>query len=473
MHLTKWLFLATFGLCCLAGLSLVRFTFLYLSSSPFELQQTDAPPSPDIENKALPTPFAPPNGYTGIGEPVLHLTLGEPNIAVPDFRNLLSYYGTNERPDSTHQSPPLQFGLSNGQNQFTVISGQPLYLSYNKQNNSYEPSPENTPTNLWFVAKRQENTATIEMRVKTLSGKIIDTPANLSSFQLPEKDYIKSTSEKWEIGKLRADPTLLARQRARWYGQDKFINAFGGSEYPEEENHEWIEWSGKDKDKNDLYGIYLAAGECAIWRNDRWERAKLGPETQPFALLCLKTVEERSLKFDLWNLEGKGKIQINLLRSTLPWNPEALVREFKYIATRTLSQYIFELKGKRMTLVPGDWFLLTENGWEKLSTVREVDDFVNRTLNGVLFTFDDVAKKDDRPVMKGRLFSEPRSDIFEFEIPLELESEEPSHGKPPPVNKFSEMQSPLHSSVLDKNQIHPKFPVGMHSYRPAPVVNHE
>ncbi|MCP5507977.1 MAG: hypothetical protein H7A37_06730 [Chlamydiales bacterium] len=48
-----------------------------------------------------------------------------------------------------------------------------------------------------------------------------------------------------ELGKWRVDGTLLARQRARWYGPDMFLKRHGGDEFKDVSGKRRIDFGEK------------------------------------------------------------------------------------------------------------------------------------------------------------------------------------------------------------------------------------
>jgi hypothetical protein len=122
------------------------------------------------------------------------------------------------------------------------------------------------------------------------------------------------------------------------------------------------------------------------------------------------------ITFDLWDAEGKNKVTLNLLKSNEQWSPQNLQKDFKFVAARTRSQYVFEINGERVLLRPQDWLVATENGWKKLSTAEEIDDYVNRKVVGPMFVFDGIVKKEDCQVLTGTVFSQNRSEMETIEL---------------------------------------------------------
>ena len=72
---------------------------------------------------------------------------------------------------------------------------------------------------------------------------ILKEPKEHAEFTLPEKEFARLSSlATWELGKWRVDGTLLARQKSRWYGVDKFIERHGGDEYKDKKGKQRIDF---------------------------------------------------------------------------------------------------------------------------------------------------------------------------------------------------------------------------------------
>src|SRR5262249_15243613 len=153
------------------------------------------------------------------------------------------------------------------------------------------------------------------------------------------------------------------------------------------------------------YSVYIQVGDTLVWDNDRWEVATPGEDTLGKPLMVVKKVDERLITFEVWDPEGKSKVMLNLLKSNEPPPAANILQAFKYVGSRTRSQFVFELNKHRVMLSPQDWLLQTDKGWKKLTTHDEIDAYVEGRTPGLLFVFDGVEKRDDRQLLVGTLFN--------------------------------------------------------------------
>jgi hypothetical protein len=361
--------------------------------------------------------------YNAIGPPAFQLNFAPLNAQLPDLRRVLSYYGRNSRPDAQSETPSLFFGFTGNKAPTAVAPGQRLYILYDRSQNpaQYVFSPHNTKAPLWMEAHAHGNAAYVNVWMQTEEGLVIREPASYADFTLTEKEYPRTGGGgTWELGKIRVDGTLLARQKARWYGVDKFLEKHGGKEFEAYQNKQRIDFGENES----LYSVYVGMGDCLIWneQRNRWEPIRPGVASIHHNLMCVKKIDERVMSFELWDADGKGKIALNLIKINEAWNPQVYQQQFKFIGARTRSQFMFEVNHVRMLLKPHDWLLLVDGSWKKLITPDEIDAYVERRTIGPLFVFDKVERKEERQVIVGTLFNAARTEASAFELPLQQTS---------------------------------------------------
>jgi hypothetical protein len=410
----------------IVGLSVVLIVMglFFLFLRPSNIFVSDAPPP----KTALPKrAFAlPKESYDAVGEPLLTLQFAPMSLQLPDLKRYLIYYGKNGRPDALAEKPLLHFAFTGNKVISSVIPGERLYVSYDRKLNppQYIFSLGNTESSLWIEATAEDNEAHVKVAMKGEHGEIIREPENNASFNLPEKEYVRFGGTPWEIGKNRVDATLLARQKARWYGPDVFLGKHGGKEYADKIGKQRVDFG----EGEEIYSLYVGLNDALVWDKDRWKVVKPGTESLGKPLLVVKKIEERLMSLELWDPEGKGKITLNLLKSSETQVPSSIQQNFKFVGARTRSQFVFEIGGERMLLSPHDWLLSTKDGWIKLKTPEEIDQYVERKTTGALFVFDGVERKEDHMSLMGTLYNASRTDMQPVEIPLQQNTPPPAGG---------------------------------------------
>ena len=355
--------------------------------------------------------------YELIGEPFLSLQFSPMSMRLPDLKRYLLYYGKNGRPDAVADKTLLHFAFAGNKSVTPVTPGERLYVSYDRKLSppQYVFSHNNAPTPLWIVAEPEGSEATVEVIMEGDEGEEITTPELNRQFSLLEKEFIRTGASTWEIGKNRVDATLLARQRARWYGLDQFLVRHGGAEYGDQSTKQRIDFG----DGEDNYSVYAGLNDSLVWDGERWKAVKPGRSSIGKPLMMIKKIDDRLMNLELWDPEGKGKINLNLLKSSDTAAPVNVSQAFKFVGARTRTQFVFELNKERVLLSPKDWLVLTKSGWIKLVSPQEIDNFVERKVTGPLFVFDALERRDDKQYLKGTLFNASRTDMQAVEIPLQ------------------------------------------------------
>ncbi len=410
-----WLAWLNTGLAVVALGFCVAIALLWLHSTPLVNNSNERREGISLPANAFRLPA---EKYNKTGGPLLALAEAPPELQVPDLRTQLVYQGKNGRPDAQSANTFLHFAFVNNKNSVSIKPNEPLYIAYERSSSParYVFSSDNKPTSLWIEANVFGNEAVIQVTMLSHNGQKITHPQCNSCFRLPEKDTGRVTF--WELGTLRFDSTILARQRARWYGMDRFLETHGGDEYRHVIGKQRLDFGENET----LYSVFVKLGDALMWKDDRWQAVSDNQESLRYPLLVLKKVDERLMSFELWDVEGKGKIILNLLKSSDPWtmrNSQIIQQMFKFVGARTHTKFVFDISGERIVLSPSDWLLLTAKGWKKLSNTEDIDAYVNGKLTGTLFVFEAIGRKGERQVIQGRLYSPTRNDFEAIEIPLQ------------------------------------------------------
>jgi hypothetical protein len=357
--------------------------------------------------------------YSHINEPFFHLQFAPPTTQLPDLRAHLFYYGKNGRPDAQSDRTYLHFSLNGNRTIASISPGEKLYLQYNKKNlpSHYVFSPQNKETSLWIEPTLQNDEVLIHLFSKNEKGEILTEPETHAQFKLPEKEFIRFAGAAWELGPWKVDGTLLARQRAKWFGPDRFLEQHGGEDYQHTLGKQRIDFG----ENEDIYSVFVSTGDCLIWDQNRWKIITPGATSLNYPLMVVKKIDERLMGLELWDIEGKGKLNLNLLKSIEPWmscNAQTIKNTFKFVGARTKTQCIFEINQERMLVSPSDWLLFDHKGWKRLTTEEDIDRYVKRQVTGMLFVFEGLKRKEDHQVMLGTLYNTSRSDSQTVELAI-------------------------------------------------------
>jgi len=369
-----------------------------------------------LKTLSFPKPLfeRPSSEYDQMLSPAFSLQFSPVTVQVPNLRSTLQYQGQNKRPDAKRVSAFLSFSLYDKNDTALIPPGTPLYLDVDSDTLKFSFSSKNAPTALWIQAEPKEGEALVSVRMRDETGQIVKEPESNAQFTLKEKELRPQSTDAWSLGSFRVDAALLSKQHAKWYGEDLFLKDQGGDEFSQEAGKERIDFG----EGGETYSVYVGSGDFVIWDKEGWREPLPNEETTAYPLLQLKKIQDRLLTFDLWNIDGKGRMTLNLLKSSEKWNPKEIEESFKFKGARRKSEYLFEANKTRLSLESGDWWILLKKGWKRLSTPGEIDEFVERRLVGPLLIVGDLEKKGDRPYLKITLYSPTRSEEVEVLLPV-------------------------------------------------------
>jgi len=392
----------------LISLSIVAASILLLVVAGIYALNRGPTPAQDVippRNVILPQPGFMQTSYE-MKTPFLQLEYATPSAQLPDLRPLLIYNGKNNRPDAPTGQIPLHFTLGTTTN--TIPAGKPLYINYQ---GTFGFST--TPTLLWITAEPQGTQATVTVHMKNETGQEITTPAAFHQFINPEKS-LNRIDPNLTLGGFKADGALFAKQKGRLLGPDLFMEKHGGDEYRFTQGRERLDFG----EGGEHYVVYVKVGDTLVWTGTQWKNEEPGPETRNKPVLVVNRLEPRIASFDLWDPAGKGKVTLTMIRALDSTALNTALSDFHYISSRTRYETTFDVGGQKLSLRPDDWVLATEEGWKKLSTPQEIDDYVNGKVSGLLLVIDHVSKEGDSTVLKATLFNAWRTAVLDVTLPL-------------------------------------------------------
>lgn len=393
----------------------------------FDSGTLSQPPIMKKQQNLPQNPFAA-KGYE-MGTKSLQAPFKLPSLRVPDLRNLLKFHGNNDRPDAGREGTLFFSFGANSKDVFSVRSNTPQYLKI-QDGGFFGLSPKNAPTDLWFEAAPQGTSASIQVFMKDEEGIITQEPREYSSFVLAEKPPPAST-QGWQIDHLRVDGTLLVRQKAKWSGRDIFLEQHGDLD------HMFVQ--GKQRvlfgEGENQYAVYVDKEDVLVWKEGKWQVINPKTNTENLPVMRITKIEERIMGMTLYSPKGDLKLNLNLLKTPDPLTQLTFSKDFRFLGARTRLHSMFQVNKKREIVGPEDWFLKTQEGWKKIKTAKEVDEFLKGHLKGPLFILDRVENDRERKWLSGTLYNASRSESLEIRLPLHIE-------EPPPKGQIKIQKEP-------------------------------
>lgn len=306
-----------------------------------------------VEWKLSTGSFAPKDkDYNLLGMKSLQLDYSPPKMRIPDLRGVFVFQGINGRPDAADNALFLSFI---NQDRVLVLKGnEKFYLVLD--GDAYMASPGNRPTSLWIEPEIRGKDVSIQVKMKDENGDFLDTPQERASFVLQQKQV---SNKPFMIDNFRADATLLARQKVKWSGIDQFLEDHGGIEFAEKQGKQRIQFG----EGEDQYAVYVNLGDFLIWKEEKWVVPENNEDTKQFPLMKITKIEERLLGMDLFDVSGRNKILLNLIKwQEPPLTPHLAADAFQFAGARTKVHSMFKVDGKREVVGPNDWFIHTADG---------------------------------------------------------------------------------------------------------------
>lgn len=370
------------------------------------------------KKEGLPTSFAMKED-TPIDQTFIRLKKLSMTLEVPDLRQLLLYCGSSQRPDSKDRIF-LQFAFRTTMQPISIAQGEKIYLRSDAKSR-IAFSEGNSPTSLWFIAKKVGNEAIIELFLSDQNGTIITTPLQAHNFSLPE--VALPTTQRvvyWNTPDGTALGTLFRSTPATWYGRDLFLQEYGGEQFAHAKDRERIEFT----DGSESYSCYVGVGDCLALIDGRWTEVVPGEESLKHALLQVRTCDAQSLLFDFWDEDGKNRASITLQKSPTPPFSDADLK-MRIVGAKARKKWITEINNKRELIREDDWLLFVDSKWQKLATIDALDAYVMGQNRGNLLVFEGIQKIEGKSFLVGKLFNEMRNQYISISIPscksLEIE----------------------------------------------------
>lgn len=223
--------------------------------------------------------------YAAIAGPPFELRSSAPAIGLPDLRDELILFGIDGRPDADPQFPTVYLSFKGSNTTSPVKTGERRYILFDRSSSAehYSFSQDNLPTNLWIVPTLQGEKLSVEVSMCSHEGEPISSPEIHSRLILSSAES-KATSRTWSLGKWKVDGSLMARLRARWFGEDLFLALHGGKEFVHLKGKHRIDFGENDES----YSCFLSPGDVLIWKDERWKDVAPGDESRNYPLLHVK-----------------------------------------------------------------------------------------------------------------------------------------------------------------------------------------
>lgn len=351
--------------------------------------------------------------YYRIGQTCLNLDNTPTQFSQRDLAQEFVFFGCNDRPDTEQHQPILFIGTRGCTTMTAIPSNTPMYISKNRETGKpgYIFSPVKTSGGIWMKAAATGQEAQVLLYMEENESKAAAVPP--VEFKL-KPEARPTIGNAWEIGPHKVDNSFLARQKVRWVGPDLFLAHHGGKDFEHLSQKQRVDFGEKEK----IYSCFVDEGDCLVWKEDRWQSAAPGVQTQGFPLLQVKRIDSRTMLINLWSPDGKYRLNQTLPRTHDLAELRKTLQNFVYLGTKRWNEWIFQVDGKRQTIKPRDWWIHHEGRWRKLATKEEIDAFVNLKIQGDLFVVDQIVQEGRERFLRGNLFNAARTKMQPIQLPI-------------------------------------------------------
>ncbi|MDN3508875.1 MAG: hypothetical protein P0S93_02450, partial [Candidatus Neptunochlamydia sp.] len=379
-----------------------------------------------LNKKNEPTPLR--FDHQLIGEGALSLSREIQSFPFPNLSREVLFLGKNTRPDATGHELKLHIGLKGTEHSARINPRQTLYLAYEEKHLNF--SKEVTP--LWIKPHFDENGEIwLQMGIRFINDqgeKLLD---EMREFQIKQKWKTKEIEEV-------VDPDLQMAANAlkggKWWGPDKLFGRYGGEEFQKFKGQERIElFSDQGREI-----LFINHGDTFIWKGDKWIPSI---ETKGFPMGKVVATSPYKVEWQLWD---KGGMESVLLTFNKEKSSEISLRiedVFTKLRKRISSRVSCRIDNRRAILKEGDWLVHTATGWHTIKNYYEIEALLNLDVQGDLFIFDGLEKKEGQEVLCGTLFNPMRTKQHLVRLPI-AQTKNGEHS-PSKTNTFSTKIGPL------------------------------
>lgn len=333
-----------------------------------------------------------------------------------DIQRSWHYLGKNKRPDSNDSSHCI-WNIRN--NHIFTLEAEKLY--------EIEPSSLDLVGSLTQVDGDEKN-----FRIVFHEH---DSSATVQAFQgrdsLGELELELSNQKPLDQ---EINASIFTRLGTVWRGKDLFLFYHGGQEHQKLAQMQRLEFS-----KPENYIHYLGHQMDMIFKEGHWIPASyINSSSKDYPLLRLEEISPERLDFSLWPVGGYEEFKISLHRNKEKWDELELVKGLSLKGVRAEDEAVIQLSGQRWPVKRNDWLLYKDGKWQRINTIRMIDQYVSGEICGSLLVIQSIEKNSTGSwQVLARIYSPSRTLIKDISISYQLnEHRTLKNSKPDKQEKF-------------------------------------
>lgn len=187
------------------------------------------------------------------------------------------------------------------------------------------------------------------------------------------------------------------------WGKDKFFQQYGAAEYRQLGEKIKLEIpQGKNREF-----LYSGLNDYLLFSEGTWKVADQIDVIETKAPLAhVRFMGPGFFEINVWDENGFLLFQKQIKEENTMMQHFSPEQVFLTPKLRTAKQISCFIGKKRMLLKQGDWLMKTKTGWRTLRTSMDIENYLNHSLMGELFIFDNLEIKNGQYFLKGHWFNE-------------------------------------------------------------------
>lgn len=364
------------GILCGMGVLSVVLVTIFEAGTTAPVAAFGKPPALSQGTKPLEIPF--------------HLPMTEMALPVPNIEGDLCFSFDRARPDSPSSDSATFLVRLKKTNQIRRVS-IPARIDF-----KYEKELQFSECKSSFWAELNMD-GPQQIGVRLFIAKAPDFLEEIGFFQFtPEEAQVTLSSAFAEGSALR----ILAE--GHLLGKDVFLKSYG-----EGSSLQRLEIAGTE-------AMAIREGDLLAWKGEKWCKIGSPMEGQNLPLTRVCKVDEKTVLFEAWGLDGYSRIAISSC-TQIPFKTKS--DEFlSSVRIRSEKQISCMLDKQCFVLRVGDWVLKEDNRWKILRKREEKDAYLQGKLEGELFVFDRIDLKGGQKNLQGNLVNLGRSQMLPINV---------------------------------------------------------
>ena len=300
--------------------------------------------------------------------------------------------GQSTRPDWGKRERVFRIGIRGTKQQKVVMEGSPIFFHLTQHSSG-------GVENIAFANGKQGC---------RMIPQILDNKSLL--LKLEEGEEIELQLMGQHLPKRGLASGILALTTGTLWGADQFFQTYGGDEYQPLGQKQKLEIEEGSK----RYFLFVSAQDFLTYSKGEWRKLSSLQEAEKKAPLAkVEMVGSDQLAIEAWDEEGFPIFDVHLRAERKQPLQIVVDQVITSPKLRSAKQISCKIGKKRIFLKPGDWLIRTQTGWHKLTTLEEIEAYLNHQLRGELLVVDSI---DSHGTLKGHCFDSMRTQVQPFMI---------------------------------------------------------